>query len=214
MAIKDVLLRLVLAFMLGMAMGYEREARRKIAGLKTHTLVCVGSCLIMMISTSMGVFESTDSSRIAAQVVSGIGFLGAGTILREGTSVVGLTTAANLWVVSAVGMAIGRGVFAEAFIAAGLVMIALLFFPELERWHHKKEEFSLVINSVDQLGQTGRVGNVLGELGINIRDIRIEEKDNNTLNFYLRLATKKNISEEVILRQLSKIDGVLCVQKN
>lgn len=196
-----------------MMIGYEREARRKIAGLKTHTLVCVGSCLIMMISTSMGIFESTDSSRIAAQVVSGIGFLGAGTILREGTSVIGLTTAANLWVVSAVGMAVGRGIFAEAFITVGLVMIALVFFPDFEKWRRSKDELCVALVSVDQVGQTGKIGCLLGDIGVDIRDIRIEENSNNTLNFHLRLCSGKNISEELIIKQLSKIEGIITIKK-
>lgn len=213
MAFQDALIRLCLSFVLGMMIGYEREARRKIAGLKTHTLVCVGSCLIMMISTSMGIFESTDSSRIAAQVVSGIGFLGAGTILREGTSVIGLTTAANLWVVSAVGMAVGRGIFAEAFITVGLVMIALVFFPDFEKWHRSKAELCMTLVSVDQVGQTGKIGCLLGDMGVDIRDIRIEENSDNTLKFHLRLCSGKNISEELIIKQLSKIEGIITIKK-
>lgn len=206
-------MRLGLSFLLGMAVGYEREARQKIAGLKTHTLVSVGSCLVMIISTSMGDFNDTDSSRMAASVVSGIGFLGAGTILKEGNSVIGLTTAASLWVISAVGMAVGRGIFLEAFATAGLILVALTFFPDLERWTQRKNELNLVVNSLDCLGQTGRIGSLLAEMGIYIRGIRIDEKDNDTLLFHLRLRTNKNVTEEVILTRLSKLDGILSIDK-
>lgn len=213
MSVEEVFMRLCTSFVVGTAIGYEREARRKVAGLKTHTLVCVGSCLIMMISTSMGTFDNTDSSRIAAQIVSGIGFLGAGTILREGTSVTGLTTAANLWVVSAVGMAIGRGIFAEAFITVGLVLVALLFFPELEKWRHSQEETYLIINSLDKIGQTGKIGTLLGELGVNIKAISIEENENKTLNFHLHLDINETVSGEIISAGLQNIDGVLSIEK-
>jgi putative Mg2+ transporter-C (MgtC) family protein len=110
----DVVIRLAAAAGLGMVIGIERELREQAAGLRTHMLVAVGACLFTLVSAygfeAVGTGE-TDPSRVAAQIVTGIGFLGAGAILREGQWVRGLTTAASLWVVAAVGMAVGLGLF-------------------------------------------------------------------------------------------------------
>ena len=105
--------QLALACVLGGMIGYERQSRRKSAGLRTNILVCLGSCLIMMMSyeiyRQVEGMTNADPARLGAQVVSGIGFLGAGAIMKEGLSVTGLTTAACLWVVACVGRAVGGG---------------------------------------------------------------------------------------------------------
>jgi len=126
-----IVLRLGLALGLGGLLGLERELRGHAAGLRTHLLVCLGSCLFTLVSIAAG--QSSDSAdpaivraditRIASQVVVGIGFLGGGAILRHGTSIHGLTTAANLWLTASVGMAAGMGFF---FGAAATVLLALL----------------------------------------------------------------------------------------
>lgn len=133
MTYTDVLLRLVTALVLGGLVGYERQARSKAAGLRTHILVSMGACLCMMVSLSLpvilqreaGVFS--DGGRIAAQVVSGVGFLGAGTILAaQGTRhITGLTTAASIWAVAAVGLAAGAGLFFMAAVTAGFILVTL-----------------------------------------------------------------------------------------
>jgi putative Mg2+ transporter-C (MgtC) family protein len=115
----EVLLRLFVAAALGAAIGVERELREREAGLRTHLLVCVGSALFTLVSAygfrNFGV--RVDPTRIAAQIVTGIGFLGAGAIIRQGLSVRGLTTAATLWLVAAIGMAVGAGYWEGALIA-------------------------------------------------------------------------------------------------
>ena len=127
----EVLLRLFVAAALGAAIGFERELREREAGLRTHLLVCVGSALFTLVS-AYGFSEfigrdhtSFDPSRIAAQIVTGIGFLGAGAIIVRGISVRGLTTAATLWVVAAIGMAAGTGYYPVAVGAAALVLVSL-----------------------------------------------------------------------------------------
>jgi len=129
----DNLIRLALAAVLGGAIGFEREFREREAGLRTHLLVCVGSALFTIISaygfhdflTSGDQVVRTDPTRIAAQVVTGIGFLGAGAIIRQGLSIRGLTTAATLWVAAAIGMATGAGYYPGAIIGTVITLIAL-----------------------------------------------------------------------------------------
>ena len=126
--LSEFILRLVLAAILGGLVGYERESHSKEAGFRTHILVALGSALIMMVS-QYGFFEviqtniKVDPSRIAAQVVSGIGFLGAGVIFKENGSIKGLSTAAGLWCVAALGLSIGSGLYTLAILATILILI-------------------------------------------------------------------------------------------
>jgi putative Mg2+ transporter-C (MgtC) family protein len=129
----DALLRLAIACGLGAAIGFEREIRDREAGIRTHLLVSLGSALFTIVSaygfheflTSCDNIVRTDPTRIAAQIVTGIGFLGAGAIIREGLSIRGLTTAATLWVVAAIGMACGAGYYWPAAAATVLTILAL-----------------------------------------------------------------------------------------
>ena len=132
----QVLARLLLATILGGLIGFEREARHRAAGLRTHILVCLGSALAML--TSIYMFEiyrgaaTVDPTRIAAQVITGVGFLGAGTILRAGPTVKGLTTAASLWAVAGIGLAVGCGFYSGAIISTILVVVTLVVFSKME----------------------------------------------------------------------------------
>jgi putative Mg2+ transporter-C (MgtC) family protein len=132
----DLFFRLLVAALLGALVGLEREYFGKAAGFRTHALVSVASCLIMEVSTRM--FElyrgqaEVDPSRIAAQVVSGIGFIGAGAIIRSGASVRGITTAASLWAVSAIGLACGVHFYSGALFTTAIVLIILVIFTKLE----------------------------------------------------------------------------------
>ena len=129
----DVLLRIAVAGALGGAIGAERELRERAAGLRTHLLVAVGACVFTLVSAygwqdftfsaSSGV--TYDPTRIAAQIVTGIGFLGAGAIIRQGLSIRGLTTAATLWVVAAIGVAAGAGYYSGAVIGTAIVLFSL-----------------------------------------------------------------------------------------
>ena len=122
------LLRVAVAAGLGGAVGLERELREREAGFRTHLLVSVGSCLFTLVSAygfSEFASRSVDPTRIAAQIVTGVGFLGAGAIIRQGFSVRGLTTAATLWVVAAIGMASGAGYYSAAVITTLVALISL-----------------------------------------------------------------------------------------
>lgn len=128
-----LMLRLVVALLLGAVIGWERELQRMPAGFRTHSLVALGSAIFTVVSAYAFTGPGSDPTRIAAQVVSGVGFLGGGAILHYGGTVRGLTTAASLWAVAAVGMAAGAGLFFVATVSAVLVIVALEIFDRLER---------------------------------------------------------------------------------
>ncbi|MFC1645803.1 MgtC/SapB family protein [Candidatus Omnitrophota bacterium] len=140
----SVVIRLTFSALLGGLIGMEREVHRHEAGLRTHILVCLGSTLIML--TSIYVFDiykdigTVDPSRMAAGVITGIGFIGAGAIIRYGMAVKGLTTAATLWITSAVGLAIGCGFYLAGFFATIVVIIVLLFLRNFEKRLTRKKE--------------------------------------------------------------------------
>lgn len=117
--------KLLLSSVLGGLVGFEREVHRKAAGIRTSMLICMGACFFMIISIVAATHSGDDHTRIAAQIIAGIGFIGAGVILRERGNVVGLTTAAMVWAVAAVGMAVGTGMYVTAIFTTGLMLVAL-----------------------------------------------------------------------------------------
>src|ERR1700744_2538716 len=142
----EMLLRLLTAAALGSMIGFERERLLWAAGIRTHMLVCVGSCLIMIVSqygfSNILSYEHVvlDPSRIAAQVVSGIGFLGAGAILARGEIVKGLTTAASIWTVAAIGLAVGGGLYLAAGASTIIILIILAGIKPLEEAYRSRNQ--------------------------------------------------------------------------
>jgi putative Mg2+ transporter-C (MgtC) family protein len=135
--IGNILFRLLLSTVLGGLLGWEREIRRQNAGLRTHIIISVGACLLMLISIfipqTFSDYPNVDPGRIAAQVVSGIGFLGAGAIFRLGGSTHGLTTAATIWSVAAVGLSVGAGMYGAALIVTLLLLFVLVVLDKVEK---------------------------------------------------------------------------------
>ncbi|MDR1836514.1 MAG: MgtC/SapB family protein [Treponema sp.] len=130
----DIVIRICLGFVAGGVIGLERSSRRQVAGLRTHILIAVGADCLMLLSIWLPLrLGGGDPGRIAAQVVSGMGFLGAGAIIRLGNNIKGLTTAASLWLVAAIGMTIGAGMYAAAATAEILALIALMVLNKVER---------------------------------------------------------------------------------
>ncbi|TBL81876.1 MgtC/SapB family protein [Paenibacillus thalictri] len=178
-----ITLRLFLAVILGGLIGLERELHNHSAGFRTHTLVCIGSALIMLLSVhgfSDFVNElnvRVDPSRLAAQVISGIGFLGAGTIIRNGTSISGLTTAASLWVTAGIGLAVGAGFYKGALVGAFFVLICLFLLNKAEQWFGMKQSktIKLILDAGD--GQTGKAVSDMESTGIRVRKVRIAEEE-------------------------------------
>ncbi len=170
----DITLRLLIAMLLGGVIGIEREYRSKEAGFRTHFLVALGSALFCIVSQYGFGFDLKDSSRVAAQVVSGIGFLGAGTIIFQKNVVRGLTTAAGLWVTAAIGLACGSGMFAAAAIATVLIIVGLevliLFIPHIGR---TVVELSFSTTSEESIKQ---VVNKLKKAGIRISSFKLRKQ--------------------------------------
>jgi putative Mg2+ transporter-C (MgtC) family protein len=129
----ELIERLLLAAVLGGVLGLEREFRHKAAGLRTNMLISVGSALFTLMSIELTA-RTGDPSRIAAQIVTGIGFLGAGAIMRRDGGIQGLTTAATIWVNAAVGVTVGSGNFKLALIAVGVTVLVLLVLYPIELW--------------------------------------------------------------------------------
>jgi putative Mg2+ transporter-C (MgtC) family protein len=133
----DSFLRLLLATGLGAAIGLEREYRRKPAGLRTNILIALGSALFTIISIRLAAIGGTPD-RVAAQIVTGMGFLGGGAILRSGISVKGMTTAATIWVNAAIGMAAGSGQYALATMATVMTLMVLAVLPTIEAFFERR----------------------------------------------------------------------------
>lgn len=136
------LLAVVLAAGLGAVIGIEREFRRKAAGLRTNVLICVGAAVFTIISRKMGAEDGQTITRIAAQIVTGVGFLGAGAIVRDRAGILGLTTAATIWLVASIGMACGAGFFKLALATTVLAILVLIGLSKLEtaikKWRPEK----------------------------------------------------------------------------
>lgn len=133
----DILLRIIFSIILGSIIGLERELTNKSAGLRTQIMVCLGSCLFTILSiygfsTAVTLYPLGDPSRVAAQIITGIGFIGAGTVLRQGLTVTGLTTASTLWIVAAIGMACGCGKLNIAVVSTILAVAILVLIRILE----------------------------------------------------------------------------------
>lgn len=178
----DLLTRLAIAAVLGGLVGLEREASGKPAGLRTNILICVGAALLTDLSLTLGARFGTDftsdPTRIAAQIVSGIGFLGAGTILQARGAVYGLTTAATLWVVAAIGMAAGSGNHAAGVGGTALVLAILLPLGRLERWvEGRRRTRRVVLKARREEGAVSRLLAALGEHGLHVREHRLELRD-------------------------------------
>lgn len=145
--------RLILAAILGAVIGIEREIKNRAAGFRTHIIVSVGACLIMLIGIDgIGKFSSDtsrDTARIAGQVISGIGFLGAGTILQKKNAVTGLTTAATLWLSAAIGLAVGIGYYEGAIIATVICLVTLISLNKISDLINKKtiKSYSMIFDT-------------------------------------------------------------------
>ena len=217
-----VLLRLSLAAALGGAIGMERELRERQAGLRTHLVVCLGSALFTLVSAygfreflvSGGSLVRTDPTRIAAQIVSGIGFLGAGAIIRQGLSVRGLTTAATLWLVAAIGMATGAGYYSAAlFTTVGaLLTLGPLRIAAYKIVHRYRPDVDRLLVEIPAGGSPGPVIEAIERSGGHVRSLEIaQEGDRRSIAVDVELA---GVEAPAVVAAVGEIDGVLEVRWN
>ncbi|MCM3339355.1 MULTISPECIES: MgtC/SapB family protein [unclassified Paenibacillus] len=197
-SVYHVVLRMVLALILGGFIGLEREKRSQAAGLRTHMLVSLGSALVMLISVygfpklSADDKADVDIARIAAQVVSGVGFLGAGTIIRNGTSVKGLTTAASLWVSAAIGLACGSGFFSAALVGCGLSLVALWVLNKYDfknRVAHRIHQLEVIAE--EREGWLTEMTTQVEQQGMSVRSIRMRKEGAGLKSWAKRLSPEK-----------------------
>jgi putative Mg2+ transporter-C (MgtC) family protein len=209
-----ILIRLFLSFILGGLIGWERESRRQPAGLRTHMLICLGATLLMLVSIfipqTFKSFQNGDPGRIAAQVVSGIGFLGAGAIFRLGINVRGLTTAATIWVVAAVGLAVGAGVYAGAIIATIFILFTLIIIDKIENRLFPAQHMKILqIHFQSKKIETDEVFAVMDKYKIKVQSMNMlqsVDKAQVKLKFIVRIPHSVELKK--LYKDLNCIDSV------
>ena len=210
--------RLLLASLLGGLIGLEREIHGRPAGFRTHLLVSLGSCLFVVTSIEFyrlyGNFSGVgpvgvDPGRIAAQVVTGIGFLGAGAIIREGSSIRGLTTAACLWIAAAIGLSCGAGLVIVSLVVTAFALATLLFLKRVEGVLKRDTYNSVKVWSDDKAGQLELVEQILKAGELEIIDLNVE-KDIDASRIYFEFQVKLSTrgAQCSIVDSLVAIDGV------
>jgi putative Mg2+ transporter-C (MgtC) family protein len=202
----DLMLRLLVALALGAIVGLERERQERAAGLRTVTMVSLGSCLFTIIG-AYG-FANTDPSRVAAQIVTGIGFLGAGTIFLRKDLVRGLTTAATIWTVAAIGMAAGTARYFEAGFTTLLILAVLMVLKPIEkRFFKRPSEAQVSIITPRHDGEIEEVRAALGAIGAFPLSIRIHELNETEDRLEIDVGLPADRTTAELLRQLRTVPG-------
>lgn len=203
------LLRMVISLVLGFAIGFERKMRFKEAGIRTHTIVCVGSCLYMVISI-FG-FVGADVSRVAAQIVSGIGFIGAGMIFYHKQIVRGLTTAAGIWATAAVGMAVGAGMYVVA-VGATLLIIIIQCIMHLNFKIFHSHKF-IRLNVVFRCGEDAENEIVKSIFGVERFSSIYAQKDGDEVIYTTSISTDKLVTDTDIYAALKQYPFIISIKR-
>lgn len=188
----EILIKLGLAVVLGGAIGLEREYSQKPAGLRTNILICMGSAMMMALSDMLladRAVGSADSLRIAAGVITGMGFIGAGAIIRAGGHVHGLTTASTLWAVTALGLVVGSGLYLMAAVFTAVIILNLIAFRKIEGIVPHKGSFTYVFRTADRADVLAGVRRTAVSLGVRIEDAVLKRGEGAaclTFNFMAR----------------------------
>ena len=213
----ESVIRMGLSFIVGGVIGLERSSRRQIAGIRTHVLICMGGCLLMLLSIWMSQhFGSGDPGRIAAQVVSGIGFLGAGAIIRLGNNIKGLTTAASLWLIAAIGLALGAGMYIAAFCTAILSLITLIVLDRIENklFPTTRNKFLELYYKKAVNPDIEKVRKIISDFGIKYLSMDVNQKvgKNNTtkIRFLVVIPDSANLTK--LAKVIKTADDVIKVE--
>lgn len=217
----DSIIRLCVALILGGIVGYERQAQSKSAGLRTHILVCLGSCLCMIVSINIAMdnyfafgLTNSDPERIAAQVITGIGFLGAGTILanQQEHIVKGLTTAASIWVVAAIGLVIGAGYLVTATAATALVFIVLTIFMRLDNLLRlrRKRQYTFRVNMKNTAIQSRRLAEFFRQNDLAIDSYKtLSPREETYTEIVITFSSYQSVDTSTILTGLLAVGGIV-----
>ena len=201
----DITIKIFFSLLLGGLVGLEREIKHKPAGLRTNILICLGSTIIMIVSLNLSEIYGSivDPSRIAAQVVTGIGFIGAGAIIRSRGSVHGLTTAATIWVIAGIGLAIGNGYYSTALISTFVVMIILNIGTRLEkRFKPETDTYRYNIISVNIESVFNAIKNITNIFPFEMEEMKIEKFDNK-IKFHTAFKGKSEIQKEFVEKMIN-----------
>ncbi len=208
----SILLRFILACVTGGLIGVERESKRRPAGFRTHILVCLGAALVMCTNQYLTGLYDTDPTRLGAQVISGIGFLGAGTILVTRQQVKGLTTAASLWASACMGLAIGCGFYEAAIIGFVLIIITN---TQLYGIGKKIQERSTRMDFLVEFENAGRLGNFVEQMRVleykvdNVEILKDEERQSNNFSVIISLVASDKFSHNQTREIIMNVDGVV-----
>lgn len=213
--LSENLFKVIAAAFAGGLIGFERESKNRPAGLRTHALVCIGASLVMIIPfgihSSVLNGQSFDITRLGAQVISGIGFLGAGTIIRNGNSVKGLTTAASLWVSAIIGLTIGAGDYIISISATAIVIFILKVFGTFEhRQTLKNRHMELVILTNDLKSQIGHVNHVVEKFHMKLKKMEvIDSHDENHVKIRISVRIPNQIMTEAVVKEFDNVIKVV-----
>lgn len=213
-----IAVRIAVAMLLGGFIGLERGLKNRPAGLRTYMLVCVGSCLIMLTNQYVyQVYQMGDPVRMGAQVVSGIGFLGAGTIVvTKRNQIKGLTTAAGLWASAAVGLAIGIGLYEAAVLGGGGIFVVLTVLHGLDNRMHRRTKALEVYVELSSAAELGAFIRSLREIELDIDGIQMDHDnpyEDGVRSFVVALKARKKQSHESVLEHIRAIDGVTYLEE-
>jgi putative Mg2+ transporter-C (MgtC) family protein len=190
MDIPEPIIKLLIAVLIGGAIGVEREYRHKAAGFRTIIFICAGATLFTVFSKEMG--GARDPVRIAANIVSGVGFLGAGAIMHDTGRVMGLTTAATIWLSAALGMGIGAGYYQETALATGVTLVVLLVFPVLEGWIEKLAKartYEIVSTISPEIQQA--LHTLFRDMGLRVHDQKSMKAHDNMVSVWFVIGSPK-----------------------
>jgi len=207
--IYDILLPCILALIFGGLIGFQREKAERPAGLRTHALVCLGSTVFTLISyLGFSSLYDVDPSRIAAGIVTGIGFIGAGVIFRQGPLVRGVTTAASIWVVASVGMALGTKLYYLALLVTVLGFITLSILKYIEDKLIKLPNYLVRITTSENFTDINKIISLLKKMSVNIKSKKYELDENNKRIFTINLFSKDSEFPTRIIEELSKFKEI------
>lgn len=219
----ELLGRIFIAGFCGCVVGYERKNRGKGAGMRTHTIVAIASCLLMIISqygfrdfvskyASSGIDMRLDPSRIGAQIVSGIGFLGAGMIFIQKRAVTGLTTAAGIWATAGIGMSIGTGMYFISITTTIVIVFVQIILHKNLKFLQTPTEIEFIFTITNDENSLSFVTDTLYEYEISVSNIEFKKKDENEIDVYLTAVVNHEVNKVVLAETLCKNNNILSVK--